>query len=313
MAKLTWGTRARLFPRVLYGTCLAMLAVGGAVPPSPAEAGAVLDRIVERKAIRFGYRTDAPPFSSVVDGRPQGYSVDLCGRVAAAILKASDLQELTGTFTPVAAEGRFDALAEGRIDVLCGPTTATLSRREQVSFTIPVFATGVGAMLAADAPAALADPLMDALPGSLPDDAIPDALSGRRLGIRAGTTAESWLAAGEGEALGDAEIVSFDDHAAGVAAVVAGEIDVYFADQAILLGILARSEDVDRLQVSPATYTVEPYALAIPRGDEELRLVLDRALSLLFRKRAFEPLYERYFGPLTLQAQLFYRVAALPE
>ncbi|MEL6766190.1 MAG: amino acid ABC transporter substrate-binding protein [Pseudomonadota bacterium] len=302
------------FARLALGALLAMpLAWFVAAPPVTASAGPVLDKIVERKVIRFGYRTDAPPFSMSIDGRPQGYSIDLCGRVAGAILETSGLQELTGTFTAVDVADRFDALEEGRIDVLCGPTTATLSRRERVSFTIPIFATGVGAMLASNAPPALANPLMDALPGSLPEGAIADALSGRTLGVRAGTTAESWLTAGEGGSLGDAKIVTFDDHAAGAAAVAAGEVDVYFADQAILLGVLARSDDVDRLQVSPATYTVEPYALAIPRGDEDLRLVLDRALSHLFRRRVFEPLYERYFGPLSLQAQLFYRAAALPD
>ncbi|MEL7172389.1 MAG: amino acid ABC transporter substrate-binding protein [Pseudomonadota bacterium] len=307
-------TRYSRFARCAIGALLA-IPLGGLMAASPgvATAGAVLDSIVERKVIRFGYRTDAPPFSMSADGRPQGYSIDLCGRVAGAILETSGLQELTGTFTAVEAEDRFDALEEGRIDVLCGPTTATLSRREKVSFTIPVFATGVGAMLAAGAPPALANPLMDALPGSLPEGAIADALSGRTLGVRAGTTAESWLMAGEGGSLGDARIVTFDDHLAGAAAVAEGEIDVYFADQAILLGVLAQSDQVERLQVSPATYTVEPYALAIPRGDEDLRLVLDRALSHLFRRRVFEPLYERYFGPISLQAQLFYRAAALPD
>lgn len=303
-----------LLCRTVAGLAVALpLGLIATLPTLPAKAGPVLDQIVERKTIRFGYRTDAPPFSMKLDGRPQGYSIDLCGRVAGAILETSGLTELTGTFTAVEVEDRFDAIEEGRIDVLCGPTTATLSRRERVSFTIPIFATGVGAMMASDAPSALADPLMNALPGSLPQDAIPNALNGRRLGVRAGTTAESWLRAGEDGTLGDATIVTFDDHRAGAAAVVGGELDVYFADQAILLGILARSDDVDRLQVSPATYTVEPYALAIPRGDEDLRLVLDRALSLLFRRRVFEPLYERYFGPLSLQAELFYRAAALPD
>ncbi|MEM6942460.1 MAG: amino acid ABC transporter substrate-binding protein [Pseudomonadota bacterium] len=291
-----------------FGALIGALTLSVHVAPQ-AVAGPVLDKIVERKVIRFGYRTDAPPFAASVDGRPQGFSIDLCGRIAGAILEVSDLPEITGTFVTVGAEDRFDAIVDGKIDVLCGPTTATLTRRERVAFTIPYFATGVGAMLRQDAPASYADVLMEPIPGALPEGALADALSGRRLGMRAGTTAETWLMASEG----DATIVSFDDHAAGATAVATGEIDVYFADQAILLGVAALHEDGAALQVSPATYTIEPYALAIPRGDEDLRLVMDRALSFLFRKKAFEPLYERYFGPLSLQARLFYRAAALPE
>ena len=50
------------------------------------------------------------------------------------------------------ATDRFDALAQGRIDLLCGAATATLERRRQVAFSIPIFPSGIGALVREDAP-----------------------------------------------------------------------------------------------------------------------------------------------------------------
>jgi ABC-type amino acid transport substrate-binding protein len=43
--------------------------------------------------------------------------------------------------------------------------------------------------------------------------------------------------------------------------------------------------------------SVEPYVLALPRGDEEFRLAVDRALSHIYRGGEIGPLFfKRTFG-----------------
>lgn len=282
-------------------------------PITAARAGEVLDRIVERKTIRFGYRTDAPPFSFSADGRAQGFSTDLCGVMAGAIMVTSDLREITGTFRAVDTASRFDALTSGEIDVLCGATTATLMRRETMSFTIPIFATGVGTVVSADAPDLMQEVLIDGGPAALSGAAIREALGGKRLGVRASTTAEDWLRQSAIAKIEGVEIVAVDDHAEGLAGVAEGNLEAYFADRAILAGVLARAADADRFALSRNTFTFEPYALAIPRGDEELRLVLDRALSHVYRSGAIFSIFERHFGKAGANEILFYGITALPE
>ncbi|MBK0399954.1 amino acid ABC transporter substrate-binding protein [Limibaculum sp. M0105] len=282
-------------------------------PIMPAQAGEVLDRIVERKLIRLGYRTDAPPFSSSVDGRPGGFTTDLCGLMAGAIMATSHLSEMTGTFKTVDTATRFEALASGEIDVLCGATTATLKRRETMSFTIPIFATGVGAVVSKDAPELLREVLITGGPATLSGAAVREALSGKRLGVRSNTTAEAWLREGSLAKIEGVSITSFDDHSEGLAAVAEGNVDAYFADKAILSGVLAAADDGDRFALSRNTFTFEPYALAIPRGDEDLRLVLDRALSHIYRSGAIFEIFERHFGKPGPNEVLFYGLSALPE
>lgn len=54
----------------------------------PAQAAGTLDKVKASKIIALGYRESSVPFSYTGDdNQPWGYSVDLCTRVAAAIVK----------------------------------------------------------------------------------------------------------------------------------------------------------------------------------------------------------------------------------
>ena len=288
----------------------AAILIGGA---SSAGAGATLNRIVSEKTIRLGVRTDAPPFSSLVDGRPAGFSVDLCGLMAGAIMATSNLTDMTGTFIAVNSVDRFTKLEAGEIDVLCGATTATLTRRETMSFSIPIFSTGVGAMVSSTAPDLLREVVVTGGPAALSNAAVTEAFKGRTLGVLAGTTAENWLKASPLAKIDGLTIVTSADHTAGVASVAEGTVDVYFADLAILVGLRAQSDNAESLVISKNTFTNEPYALALLRDDEDLRLTIDRALSHIYRTGAIYQIFSRHFGKPGPEVVLFYSVVSLPE
>lgn len=288
----------------------ALLFCGGVAPLA---AGPVLDRIIADKQIRLGVRSDAPPFSALVDGWPTGFSVDLCSAVAAAISEVSEVAELEGALLVVDTANRFDALLGGEIDVLCGATTATLRRREIVSFTIPTFATGVGAVIRADAPDVFKEVLITGGPDALSKVDGAEAMAGAIFGVRDATTASDWLETGPLLSIGNLAIKTLRDHKTGIEAVAAGSFKAYFADRAILLGLTRDHPQKDELLVSDAAFTYEPYALAIPRGDEDLRLLLDRTLSHLYQNGEILKLYEAHFGPAGAEIRAFYEFMVLPE
>jgi polar amino acid transport system substrate-binding protein/glutamate/aspartate transport system substrate-binding protein len=245
----------------LLATLVAALALGSALPA----AAQVLDRIEESGTIDLGYRTDAAPLSfSGPDGKPAGYSVMVCNAVADALADQLGLDTLTATWHVVTTTDRFDAVADGTIDLLCGAATVTLTRREQVDFSLPIFVDGAAVLLPRDS-----DPNFDAL-------------AGKKIGVHVDTSTEATLR-NTLEAKGmAAEVVTFEAHDAGLAAVEAGEIDAYFADQSILFGLFFASDLSDSLVVSDNTLTVEKQALALPRGDSDFRLAVDRAISELY-------------------------------
>src|SRR6185295_3815896 len=103
----------------------AMLAAGAV---SPAVADGTLDRIKDSGEIRLAYRADASPFSYELDGKPSGYSVNLCIEVAKRLKEDLNLPKLTVSFVKVTAQNRFDAITQGQADLLCAATTETLAR-----------------------------------------------------------------------------------------------------------------------------------------------------------------------------------------
>ena len=250
---------------------LAALALLAAVAATPA-AAQTLDRIRDTGELRLGHRADALPLSFVDDaGQPAGYAVAVCEAVGEKLCEALDLAELTLVYVPVTTEDRFEAVAEGRVDLLCGADTISLARRETVDFSLPTFVDGAGVL-------------------QMAASAAPDlpALAGRRLGVRAGTTTERGLAETLEAAGIAAEIAAFDSHQAGRDALMGGAIDAYFGDRSILIGLILTSGAPETFALSDEMLTVEKHGLALPRGDADFRLAVDRALSQLYAEGAME-------------------------
>lgn len=260
---------------------------------------ATLDRLRAGGVIKIGYRSDAPPFSyaSSVD-EPAGYTVALCREVAARIKEQLELDKLSIEYVPVGAEDRFKAVEDGKIDLLCGATTATLARRERVDFSLPTFVDGASVLLRADGPQTFGD------------------LEGQKVGVRAGTTTEEALANTVKDLKVLVDTVAVKDHKDGLAKLLNDEIAAYFGDRAILFFLMAGSGAPEKLFLSEQQFTYEPYALALRKGDDAFRLEVDRALSRIYRSGAIATVFSSAFGASakpTRELSALYRISALPE
>jgi ABC-type amino acid transport substrate-binding protein len=120
---------------------LAGCAHAGAGGPGALEG--TLKKIQATNTITLGYRESSRPFSFVGDdGKPAGYSVDLCARVAASVGKQLALPALQTKWVKVTVADRMPAIVDGMIDLECGSTTASLSRQEEVDFSLLTFIDG---------------------------------------------------------------------------------------------------------------------------------------------------------------------------
>ena len=265
------AARLRAFGLVLGLVCAAP-ATGAAAEES------VVDRVRASGEITIGVRRDAVPHSYLdADGNAAGYTVEVCSEMVGRLRGQLGLAQIRIRFEPVDATDRFQAVADGRIDLLCGAATITLSRREIVDFSIPTFADGASVLA--------------------PRSASPDfaALAGKRIGVRAGTTTEQALHDSLRRFGVEAEVVPLSDHAEGLRAVEAGEIDAYFGDQSILYALLDSSDASERLVVAGNTLTLELHGLALPLGDHRFRLEVDRALSRMYREGRMADIFTAVF------------------
>ena len=269
-----------------------------AVLEKSASAG-VLDRISQDKTIRIAYREDAPPFSYKDKiGEPAGFMVDLCRGVAKKLAEQLNLTPLNVTYVAVTAADRFETIRRQKADLLCEPTSATLSRRELVDFSLATFVDGASLMIRADGPHDL------------------KAMSGKKIGVLAGTTTEQGLR-NTLKAVGiTADIIPAKTHAEGLSMLDDGKISAYFGDRSILVSLIRGSKAPRKLALAENYLSVEPYALALPHGDDEFRLAVDRTLSHIYRSGEIAGIFNRTFGANAKPGQVLqtlYLITGLPD
>ena len=225
--------------------------------------------------------------------------MDVCLKVAEAIQKDLALDSLAVTWKKLTPDNRVTAVVDGTVDLECGSTTATLSRQQQVDFTITTFVDG-GGLLATDASGVTG---------------VRD-LAGKRVAIVPGTTTDAALATALKQYLITPQMVPVKDHAEGLAALETGKADVYASDRVILIGLGRRSAKRSTLSLSPQLFSYEPYGLMLRRNDADFRLAVNRALSRLYRSDDIVRLYEKWFqdmGKPSPALILMYAISAIPE
>ena len=272
----------------------AIIAVGFS---GPALADA-LKRITDTGVIRLGVRTDAPPFSYLdPNGNPAGLAVALCEEVSHSIARQVGHDRLVIEYVPVNSAERFPALLEGRTDLHCGPASVTLKRRETLDFSLLYFVDGAAAA---------------ERPGSY--EAVFTAKFGR-IGYLVGTTTEAVVRDLMARNDIDAELQGFTSHDAGLHALANGVLDLYFGDQAILLFQISSRNLADRLHVVEEIFSFEPYALVMKRGESDLRLAVDRALSQIYDLGHIYQMIREELGPYPLSSEVkaVYQIVGLPE
>jgi len=270
-----------------------------ATPILGQELTGTLKKIKESKTFTLGHLESAPPFSFPgPDKRPVGYSIDLCKHVAAGIQKQLGVS-LKLNWVPVTTQNRIDMVAQGKVDIECGTTTATLSRQERVDFSLMTFVDGGSLLLSAGTKL-----------GSVQD------LSGKRIGVIPGTTTEKALAKFLKGEFVTAEIVKVKDHVEGRTALEKKEVDAFASDRGILIGLAVTAKDPDRFDLAEILFSYEPYGFMVRRNDADFRLAVNRALAELYRSGEIAPIYERWFGSFgkpTPAIQAMYLLNGLPE
>ena len=285
-----------------YAACSAALTVLvlGSLAPATSFAGAALDRIRESGRVRFAYLPQARPFTSAsASGTVEGYGAALCERIAAGLKSQLGNAQLAVEWVPVTIDTAANAVAGGQADVLCTPSNATLARRKTLSFSIPTFAGGLRAVVRKD----LTPQVREALERSPKQRQVwrgtpaQGMIEATRFATVAGTSSERWLAGKIASFQLNTATVSVPDYASGIKFLLEDKIDVFLADRDVALAAMDANA-MQQLRVLNRQITQEPLSLALPRGDEDLRLLVDGVLSSTYSQSDFADLYGKFFGPM---------------
>jgi len=249
--------------------------------PVAAQSG-MLDKIRSSGVMTMGYVESSAPFSFVDEsGQPQGYSVDLCRAIASGVRTQLKLVSLETRWVPLTIQNRLEAVASGRVDIECSTTTWTLSRQSLVDFSLITFLDGGSILTRADMQA-----------GRIAD------FSGKRIAVITGTTTEKVLRASLSRRDINAEVVTVGNRAEGLKLLDGSEVDGFASDRTALIGIVLTSKTGHSFKLLDEDFSVEQYALALPRGDHEYRLAVNRVLARLYRTGSIQQIYDQWLGKL---------------
>jgi glutamate/aspartate transport system substrate-binding protein len=261
----------------------AVFAVAAPLSAAHADAGdsPTLKRIEERGVVNIGHRETSIPFSYMgSDGKPQGYTIDICMTIVDAIKAELGKNDLKVHFVPITGQTRIPLLANGTIDMECGSTTNNLTRQKQVSYLPTTFITGT--KIAVNKGSGIKS---------------MDDMKGKILGVSAGTTNEKALKAYIAAHNLDVKVTEVKDHSQGWLAMETGRIDAYGSDHVLLYGLISKSKKPENFEVVGNFLSFDPYSIIVPRNDSTFQRLGTAVLAGLMRTGELEKMYNKWFAP----------------
>jgi polar amino acid transport system substrate-binding protein len=217
--------------------------------------------------LRVGMDLSYPPFETIgPDGRPSGISVDLARALGEFLNRPVQIENIPFT-------GLLPSLQTGKIDLILSSMTDTPERREAVDFSDAYLRIGLALLVGADS----------SLEG-LADLDQP----GRTVAVRQGTTGQVWAQAN----LQNAQLIVLEKENSAVLEVIQGKADAFVYDQ-MSVWKNARQHP-ERLRALLEPLRVESWAVALRKGEDDLRAQVNAFFQKFREEGGFERLGDEY-------------------
>ena len=275
------------------------------IQPATAAESKILKRIKERGVVNMGHRESSVPFAYIgKDGKPIGYSIDICNLFVEAIRKTLKMPNIKVKLVPVTSQTRIALMANGTIDMECGSTTNNLTRQKQVAYLAVTFITGTKL-------------------GSKKGSGITEIedLNGKAIALSQGTTNEKAIKRVMKEKGIKIKIIAVKDHPQGWLALSTGRVDAYATDDVLLYGLISKSKNPSQFQVTGRFLSYDPYGIMVPQDDSKYQRLGNVVLADLMRSGEMLEIYNKWFNPgptginmpISSTLKVAYTIQALPH
>jgi glutamate/aspartate transport system substrate-binding protein len=270
---------------ILSAMASASFAQDKAAPPAPsapkaAERIDTLKRIRDSGTLLVGVREASVPFSFLdAQKQPQGYSVDLCLKIADAIKSELKLARLDIRFVPVTSSNRIAMVKDGKVDLECGSTTNTRDRQNDVAFAYTTFVAGIKMLTRKASNISSVEDLRD-----------------KTIVVTKGTTSEKMLKQMNDERRMNIKFIDSPDHNESFKAVQDGRAVAFPMDDVLLYGLISKSGKPEDFAVVGKYLSVEPYGIMLRKDDPQFERLVDRTLNELFQSGEVRRIYNKWFA-----------------
>ena len=224
-------------------------------------------RKVENNRLIVGMELAYPPFEMTDEtGKPAGVSVDLAQALGKHLGKEVLIENIP-------FDGLIPSLKTGKIDLIISSMTATPERSQSVDFSDPYLTTGLALLVGAQSDIQ-----------SIKDLDQP----GKTVAVKKGTTGHVYAA----ENLKSAQIRVLDKENTAVLEVAQGKCDAFIYDQMSTLQNWQKHAETTRPLLQP--FKTEQWAVAVRKGNNELRAKVNEFLKQFRSQGGFEQLGDRW-------------------
>jgi len=283
-------------------TGLLIWSVSSVVQADAAELYGTLKKVKDKGQIVIGFPESSPPFASYdASKKPAGYAIDICMRVVDTIKHDISAPDLQVNFVPINSSTRMALLANGTIDLECGSTTNTLSRQEQVDFSMMHFVSSTRCLVKTGS-------------GIKEIEDFANKVVALAQGANTVGVINGWV---QKLKVPNVKILNISNFSEGLLAVDSDRADAFCSDDAILYTLRQKSPARDRLEVVGRPLSFEPYGLMMRRDDSAFRLAVNKTLAELFRSGEITSLYHKWFDqfgiPLSEKLETVLQAQAVPQ
>lgn len=214
--------------------------------------------------IKFGTSADYPPFEYFVDGKIDGFDIEL-GRLIAHELKKE------AVFEDMQFSAILSAIKSNYIDAAISTITVTQERKNEFDFSDEYYVESLSVVFFKN------KPISD-----------KSQLYGKKIACQLGTTMDIWLK----KNAPNSEIILVDNNNQAIEALKAGHVDGVLIDE--VQGMVF-SQKNKGLASSVIAKSDTGYAIALPKGSG-LKNKINSALKSLERKGELEKLKQKWLG-----------------
>ena len=231
-------------------------------------------KVRSSNSITVGVRESSAPLSYAIGSSEYaGYHVELCAKVLKRLYPNAKL-----TYMTVTPQNRIPLLQNGTIDIECGSTSNTASRKEQVDFAVTTYVTE--ARYAVKKSSGI----------NTTDDVIK-----KKIVTTVGTTPVQHLRRLEQAKGVKLDVIYAKDHSEAFLLVESDRADAFAMDVNILAGNIAASKNPSAYKIVGDPLSVEAIGIMVRKDDPIFKAGVDSQVKTMMKSGELKTLYEKWF------------------
>lgn len=235
----------------------------------------------DANTLRISTNAEFPPWENLEDGKIVGFDADFAALLAEKL-------GMEYKFYNMKFESVIAAITAGTSDIAISALTITESRKKSVDFSVPYYQTSQILMVRSN----------DTVFTGTTKAELDEQLKNKKVGVCEGYTGVFYAEGAEGEdgfdGIEGADIKVYSKVSLAAEDLKNGNIDVIIMDDTVAKEVASSDTYKDVIKVIDVALTTEYYAVALKKGNTELKDKIDKAINELKAAGKLDELFDKW-------------------